>query len=478
MSSYQLELAGRTLPLPSAHSEQIMLDRLTSRLNTGAQLTFTARGMDVIGSVSLYSSVKLWLEDELIFAGRVLGEQVFNSSRGKGKRIEAGGPMDLARSIIATDDANVPRLQYENTTVADVLGDLLGRHGAALQDAGSANGAGFYDQSQLVELTEPVDQYWLENRDLASAIVELLEFGPYALAIDLDNLFWSVMRLDQLGEFALDLSSSSDWGLVSYQIDRRFENVYSAVSLVSDRQVQIAYVQATAAWDSGLETNWQLLHSFYSTPGADDPDDRAWVYRRFSYAGISDLLENHPVELVQKVKDTAGDWTYVPIDTLALDRAGKYVVARYPVLSAAGEGQINIRNALIGGKSQAGEVYIRYRRYTGGPRLSQRYPGQDYAGWALDSGGLARELVVYSPDDRLINEDRARRLWREVNRADQKIRLALTGPMPSTLFATPQRVRLLGADDIELLEAESLYPDWLEYDFGANRLTMELRYIR
>jgi hypothetical protein len=479
MTRYMLELAGKTLALSAPRSDQIILERLALTLNAGSRLSFTARNLNLAGSVGLFSSVKLWVDDTLIFCGRVIAERTFSSSREKGKRLEAGGPIDLARSVIACDAGGVPKLQYAGTTVGDVLLDLFERHGDQLRQAGSISSSAFYETSQLESLTEPVDQFWLENRDLSSAVRELLEFGPYALTIDPEDLFWRVRRFDELDEFPLALwSSSSEWSLINYVIDRRFENSYSAVRLVSDRQVEPAYASAPPAWDSDLESDWQLRHAFYIAPGADEPDDLAWVYRRFSYAELSDLLEDHPVELVQKVKRADGNWTYASIDTLPIDRTGKYVLARYPVLATPGESHINIRNGLISGKSQGGDVYIRYRRFTDQPRLCQRYPSDGHAGWALEIGGAARELVVYSPDDRLINTGRARRLWRQVNKADQRINLVVAGPLPAELVSSPRRIRLQGADDLELFESEALLAERIDYDFGTNRLQMELKRLR
>jgi len=478
MSRFQLDLAGRTLTLTSPHTENVALDRLTWTMNAGQRLLFTAWDLDLVGCVGLFSSVRLWSNDRLIFTGMVIGERSFSSPQGRGKRLEAGGPMDLARSIIACDEAGIPKLSYADTTVGAVLADLLGRHGDQLRQVAAAGSGDFYDASALADLTDPVDQCWLENRDLGSAMTEALDFAPLALSIDLDALFWHVIRFEQLPEFTLDLSSSSAWALGGYVIDRQLENSYSAVKLVSDRQVVIDDAEAAPAWDTELEAQWSLGHAHYDAPDGVEPDASAWVYRRFSYAGVSGLLEGEPVELVQKVKDVEGNVTYVPIEALPVDRENKYVIARHPVLGCAGAGRINVRNALIPGKAQAGDVRIRYRRFGDEPRLVQRYPAEEHSGWALDSGGLARDLVVYFANDRQITAEHAHRIWRQVNRADQRIALTLTGPLPEELLVATKRLRLRGCRDLELLEASPLLPERLEYDFANHRWEMNLWRLR
>jgi len=473
MADYRLELAGRTLELSTPHGDQVILEQLDSVLNSADRLSFTARDLDLMGGVGLFSSVRLFSGDRLVFSGRVIAEQSVSSSEGKFKRLEAGGPVDLSRSIVVCDGAGVPRLNYEDTTVAAILTDLFDRHGDGLVKVGAAASTTFYDVDEICDLTEPVDRLWLENSDLGSALAELLEFGPYALAIDLDDLFWHVTGLDELTEFSLDLSSPA-WSLVSYRIDRSLENCYSAVKLVSDRQVSVSCSSATAAWNSSLESTWRLVHPSYNSPDAEQADDLEWVYRRFSYGSISGLLEDHPVELVQKIKDPAGNWTYVPIDSLPLDRSGKYIIARYPVLTCPGGGRINFRNPLVTGKSQEGDVYIRYRYYGSQPRLTARYPSVGHSGWTVGSAGLAHELVQYCPDDRQVNSDRARRLWSRLSKANHRLSLTVGCAMPEDLFSSPHRLRLTGADDPELVESEAMLIERARYDFSAGQLRLDL----
>lgn len=461
------------MTLSRPHSQQVLLERVEWSLNIGRRLTFTARDLDVVGSVGLLSSVRLFADSQLIFVGSIVSERITGSPGVRVKRFEAAGPLDLTRSIVVRDAGGVPQLRFEATSVGAILVELLERHGDEMVRIGAAGAGGFYDTDQIAALAEPVDLFWLENRDLGSVITELLALRPYALAVDLNDLHWSIVEPDQLDVFTVDLSSQ-DWSLVGYRIDRNLRNSYSAVTLVSDRQVNVEFAEAAEAWDSDLEDDWQMLHASYSWPDADQPDETAWVYRRFSYAGIDGLLEDQPVELVQKIKDASGSWTYLPIETLGLDRQGKYVVARYPVLNPPGGGKINIRNALVGGKAQAGTVYIRYRRYGDEPGSSARYPEVGHSGWIVDSGGLARELVRYCPDDRTVNADRARRLWSRLNRADHKLTLTLGTAGPTELFGGPHRVRLTNRSDPELIESETMIIEHLEYVFGTNELQMDL----
>jgi len=462
MTEYRLEINDRTAR-PGTTPQ-----RLTGGLDGRRRLTF--RVDRDAGSPGLAAAVRFWCGEALVFAGRTTAERAWADGQSRGRLVEASGPVDLAGSVSAVDAAGVPVVSYRNATVGGVLLDLLERHADALRQAGAA-GDVVCAAADVSPLSEPIDWLWVENGDLASAIGEALEFGPYVLAVDPATRRWRAATFDQLPRETLDLTSGSPWSAARWSLERSSESC-TAVRLVSERKVAIGLAEASPAWDAALEADWQLNHAFVNPQDASVIDGRARVYRRFGYGHIAWLLEDQPIELVQRTIGAAGQEVFTPVETLGPDLATQTVTSRYPILAVPPNGRVNSRNALVPGHSQSGEVRIRYRHHTDVPRLAARYPADGHSGPA---SAAPRERVVYCPDDRQITAERARRIWRQASRAAERISLAAVGPLPAELAAGPARLAVRGLGEAAIAESESLVVEHLTYDFAARRLALVLR---
>jgi len=470
VSHYAVEIAGYGCRADNG-GEGLSLSRL-SRSRTGAtRLELTLHDPAIIDRAGLASRVRLMADDTVVFTGRVESQETFNGASGMGKRVVASGPFDWCRFVRVTDDAGIPKLQFAQTTVGAILTELLARHGQTLRQIGSAC-KDFYDPAQVAALGEPVDHLWIENRDLDAVISNLLSLGDYRLAIDPGTLAWQILLPRQMERCELDVAGGSVHTLLNYRFSSSLTNNCSAVRLVSDRAVSLGYAAAAPAWDTALESQWQLRHAQYASPNADEPNDLAWVFRRFSYAGIEGLLEDFPVELVQKVATAAGGWTYEVIESLPPDRTNRYIVARYPVLAGPASRRVSLRNPLPAGRSASAEVYIRYRYALPTASLCVRYPAQGHAGPVLEAAGLATEEVRYLSDDRQLNESHARRIWREKAELEQRMELSVAGPMITDVFRGGRRLTLRGCADLP--SGATFLPDHAEYDFvaGVHRLIL------
>ncbi|MFA5864480.1 MAG: hypothetical protein WC975_07305 [Phycisphaerae bacterium] len=470
MPNYQLQIASSTVTLKDGPNDRVSLLRLGRSYNGSTNLELILHDTNLIGRAGLRSGIKFWSDGQLIFSGKIMTQETFAGSSGSGKRITAAGPLDWCEFIRITDMAGVPRLQFTQTTVGNILQEIFSRHGQTMRDLEIADG-NFY----TADLGELVDHLWIENHDLKTILLQLLSLGNYSLGIDPETLAWQILPPEQLNVYEMNLRRGSPYGLVGYRIHSSLADCCSAVRLVSDRQTAIAFAEAVPAWDSELESQWQLRHARYASPDSDQPDNLVWVFRRFSYGGIENLLENQPVELVQKVPTESGGWTYELIETLAPDRVNKYITAKFPVLASPEGRRINIRNPLPAGKSQMSQVFIRYRYLLPQAAMSVRYPSSGYGGQVLETAGLASELVMYLSDSRQLSESRARRIWHQKAQLNPQIELTLTGPLVTEIFSGPRRLRLLLSDNIDLPRAESFLPDLAEYDFAAGTIKINLR---
>ncbi len=472
MPAMQIQIAGTTHAVNSGAKQPVSPVRISRTESFGQSIELILNEPNLIGRTGLRSRVRLWIDGQLCFTGQIFSQETFANPTGSGKRIVAAGPFDWCSLVQALDDAGVPKLQWTQTTVGTVLQYLLNR-GAGELRALEAAGENFYDPSALAALDAPVDHLWAENRNLKTLIAELLAVGDYRLAIHPETLFWTIATIGELDFYSLDLGRGSNWGLDEFCIASSLADCCAAVRLVSDRAVGIGFAPAVPAWDENLESQWQLRGPCYADPDADDPSALAWVYRRFRYDQIPGLLENEPVELVQKTATDNGGWTYQPVESLPLDRVNRCIIARLPILAGPSAKRINGKNPLSAGAAESPEVFIRYRYFLSQPQLEARYPSTGFGGRTLETAGLARELVVYMADSRQINDDRARRLWRAQSDPGRQVELTIRGPIIPELMIRPMRLKLIGADSIDLPRGRPLVADAAEYDFTTG--TMKLR---
>ncbi len=474
MSDYILETAGRTIKLGSGNNPRVSLVRLQSNFNRGKIFEFILHDIELLGLVGLRSSVRLSVDGVVIFSGFVFSECSFFGSTGSGKRIVAQSSLRWCEFVRVTDSAGVPRIQFTATTVGQVLSQILNQHASEICDLGLGS-ENFYSEQILAGLDEPVDHLWIENRSLLSVLGEVLTIGEYSLDIDSATLFWQFSSVDDLDIIKIAVGRGSANQLIAYSLLRDLSEACSAVRLVSNRKVSIGYGKASPAWDGSLESSWQLRTDYYSVPNASDAEDSAWVYRRFSYDGISELAEEYPIELVQKVPTDGGGWTYQLLETQLVDREGKYIVSRYPILKVPEARRINKQNAVIAGKAKAGDVYIRYRYYESEPEKGVRFPPDGFAGQVMDTAGLKCLYNEYVSDERKINLDRAHREWKSKSSLNQAITLSVRGDIPADVFRKPVRLRI-GHSEVPDLSTEEIYlPSIIEYDFirGMSRYEMQ-----
>jgi hypothetical protein len=472
--SYRLECAGSSYEINTGQSQSTGLVRLIRQFDGSTTLELLLRSTDLIGRVGLRSPVRLWSNGTQIFTGQIFRQELFADSVGSGKRIFAAGPLDWCETIDLLDEAGIAKLQFSQTTVGEILQGIFTRQGATMRSLDVA-GNSFYEAAALTNLKAPIDHLWLENRDLKSVICELLTMGNYALAIDPETLAWQIRPIDELDLFELDLRTGSSLGIVGYRVVESTDGRYSAIRLVGDRDVEITYASATPAWDTSLESQWQLRHSQFADPDDDEPDVMSWVFRRFSYAAIDDLVEHEPVELVQNVPTENGGVTWQVVETLPLDRTGKYLIAKMPVLATPRAKTPIGKNAFRTGQVEAGEVAIRYRRYRDEPEISVRCPSSGFSGQILETAGLAREHVIYLSDSRQITQSRAERLWQQGSKLGSTVELNLSGPIQEELFVGPRRVKLRVTGNGDLSQSDWFVPQRLEYDFSAGRLMISLK---
>ncbi len=476
MSEYRIEIADTSISLADGESKLLWPIRLTRRINDAEWFEFVLFDNRLISKAALRSPIRLSVDDNIIFSGRVFSEETFSNAAGTGKYITAMGSFGWCDYVRAADEAGIPKLQFSSTTVGAVIAELLERHSNQLQLLGAA-GDNFYELSELSGLTEPIDNIWFENRSVKSAITELISLGNYALTIEPENLRWDIKSAEQLDVYELNLTRASASRLIEYRIKTDLANRASAIKLVSDRKASIGYASASPAWDSSLESSWRIRCAGYNQPDDSNVDDDAWVYRRYSYAGISGLLENYPIELVQKLPNESGGYSYQIIETLPVDRDNKYIVAKWPVLSVPASARINRRNGLVKGKSQAGEVYIRYRYYESEPEYSERYPAEGFAGQAVDTAGLICEDVQYFSDIRQVSSSRALREWRNRSKIYQTLSLTVKADFDviSTLLAESLRISISGSEVIELPKTVCFLAEYVEYDFSQNLMYIKLK---
>ncbi len=475
MGEYLLKIADTNIFL-SREPKKVSAIRLVRRRNEGDLFEFVLFDERLINKAGLGSIVQLGIDDDMIFRGRVLSEEIFSNASGRGKYISVLSPFGWCDYIRVKDDAGIPRLSFLSTTVGVIVSELINRHADEIRQIGAGDDE-FFDELEINKLDEPIENVWFENRSLKSALQEILVAGDYALMIYPETLRWKIKPTDELDVYNLDLSRASENQLIEYRIRTDLSDRCSAVRLVSDRKTGIGYSSAVPAWDVSLETNWRMRESGFSKPDSDEPEGIAWVYRRYSYEGISGLLDNYPIELVQKVANESGGYSYQIIETVGIDRANKYVIAKWPILAVPNSGRINRRNGFIKGKSVGGEVYIRYRYYENEPEYSVRYPSEGFAGQAVDTAGLICEDVSYCSDIRRISDVRALKLWRNRSGIYQNIDLSIKGKLSqfSGLIRENRRVNIIASESVELPVNTCFRVEYIAYDFTRNLLRLGLK---
>ncbi len=474
MSEYRLEIGDTNIAVSNMSKDACAI-RIAKGVNEAGIFEFVLFDERLMNKAGIGSFVKLISNDNVIFYGRILSEEVFSTSRGRGKYVSALGAFGWCDYIVAKDDAGIPILQFSSTSVGEIISELLERHESEILRLGAGNEA-FYSEEELSKLDEPIDSIRFENCSLKSVLQNLLSAGNYVLTISPATLSWDIKSADELDIYELNVSRSSEKQLVEYRIKTDLSERCSAVKLVSSRKVSIGYASATPAWNSLLESDWRIRNGGFSQPDNDEPDECFWVYRRYSYSGISDLLESYPIELVQKQPNDSGGYSYQVIETLMIDKENKYIVSKWPILSVPDCGKINRRNGLIKGKAQCGEVYIRYRYYESEPEYSERYPEEGFSGQAIETAGLVCENVLYCSDVRQINNERAIKYWRNKSRIYRNVELSIRGELNqfNELIAKSKRVNISSSEIIELPSNSCFALEYAEYDFMKNLLKVKL----
>jgi len=472
VTTYKVEIAGNLFPIDKSNSLRIALERLTLSRTGQRRLELAIRDSRVADRVGLGSRVRFFANQKIVFTGRVETRETIFDAGGTAERVVATGPFDWSGFVRVTDEAGVPCRQFSQTTVGGVIRTLMTQHGGDLARLMATPLA--YDADTLTAMTEPVEYLRIENQNFNQVVCNLLNMGGYGLFIDPKTQAWQFYQPEKLPTYELNLYRRSSHPLKSFRYSSSLVDRCSAVRLVSQRKVAGGFSPALPAWESALESQWRLRHARYASPDTQTPDESAWVYRRFSYGGIESLLEDFPVELVQKVPTETG-WTYEIIETLPADRANRYLVAKNPGLATPEGRRVNGRNAMTPGKSLAGEVYVRYRYYLNEPTASVRYPEQGFAGQVMETGNLAAETAVYVTDWRLMNEAVARREWHRGSRMNPKLELTIGGELIGELFTSASRIfpRLVGL--VDLPKGEWFATETLEYDFLQRQCKMTLK---
>ncbi len=475
MSEYELTIGDTKIDFVQER-KQVSAVRLFRSYNDVGLFEFVLFDDRLISKAGLGSIVKLDIGGDVIFSGKVFSEEIFSDSSGRGKYISVMSPFGWCDYIRAKDVAGVPRLHFSQTSSGMIIASLISNQAEEIRLIGAGVGE-FYDVAELSGLDEPVENVWFENCSLKSALKSILDSGGYVLTISPVDLHWKIRKVEELDVCDLDLSSASGLQLAGYGIKRDLSERCSAVRFVSDRKVSVGYSPAVAGWDASLEANWQLRCGGFDMPNGIEPDERVWVYRRYSYGGIDGLLEDYPIELVQKVPKETGGYCYQVIETIGIDREEKYIIAKWPVLSVPAGGRINRRNGFVAGKAGAGDVYVRYRYYEQEPEYSQRYPSAGYSGEVLDTAGLVCEEVKYCSDVRCISQRNVVKEWRDKSGIYQRVKLSVRGELRhfTELIKKDVRVRVNSQGCIDLPANACFAVESLEYDFTRSLMTLAIK---
>ena len=362
--------------------------------------------------------------------------------------LHACGPMAVARYLTAVDDIGIPKVEYRDVTAAQIIEDLLDRCGSQLADLGAGADGTCYDTDQLDALDDQPLELLLENYPLPQALLMAIEDQDVGMIVDAQSLIWQFHRLSNLPEMDFQLGDLSGRTVLVMEVNNDIRDRFTAVKLHGPRSLSIAGAESELlpAWDSQLEASWSWPHRHYTTANSG-ANDYCWVYRRFSYADVDDLLEDQPVQLLQQIRLAGGSYTLVPVDILPLDTDNKYVVACYPLVETPAGHRVNFDIPAVPG--QAGppnKVILRYRKLAGISVSTSRYPSSGFAGALTQLGGLEQELAVYLPDIDQVTQSHARSLWTKLRGPNLACKLKWHGQLPTELINLGAKLRLWGVD--------------------------------
>jgi len=435
MSRYRLTIDQTTYD-PAEADCPLALKSLTVAYNAGRRLLLRGRLDRPARLPDLFTPIRLQDDQNtVLFAGRITGSNERRDAEGQQFTLTAQGPLGLAGMVTAVDDLGIAKLEYRGESTSDVIADLMVRHQdclAQLSAAGDPDEQPCCDLNDLEALHDAPVQVVLENYPLDQALLLILEDQHAGIVVDPETLVWHFHRFDQLPQRQLRLNAAGGEKLLSVQVDNDLLGRCSAVKLFGPRTVQIAAAEQEVqpAWDSALESSWSWPHRHYSS-GSAEADEYCWVYRRYSYAGIDDLLEDQPVQLLQQVTLSGGYTTLVPVETMPLDTANKYVVARYPLVESPAQYRVNGDTVEIPGRARAASrVVLRYRRLAGVAACSCRYPQSGFDGPVAKLFNFQRQRSVYVSDASEANETNARRLWSNGSLPAYRCRLTVRGVAP------------------------------------------------
>ncbi len=474
MDEYLLKISSIKIPFDEILSFGVSPMYYSFIPNQSSVLILSVSPDSTLYTIGLGSEIQILQEDIPVYTGLVYSEDIYFDGKVRRKELKAIHLIDLADFVDAVDVIGVPKIELANISMGSAIKYLLDNSASKLKNLGLAAND-FYEQLELDKLAEEIDYISLENETIWGSLRKILDSKDIFWWIDSEDKVWRFRRVQDLPieEFSVD----EDYRLMGFKFGSNLSQLASAVKIVSGTNVKISYAQATPAWDSQLEDDWSLRVQFYSAPDDDKPNEQAYVYRRFSYADIPNLLENYPIELVQKVQTEDGNTTYKIVETQSIDRENKTILAKYPILEPPQAKRINKRNARIKGKANIGDVYIRYRQLDTQPLLQTRYPQIGFTGSILTTAGIRNERVYYQSKTEEITYQRAVELFRTIGRIEKTLILTLKGTKFKQWMFNPHRLKLIGFDDINISQAYTFLPIAIEIDFISGLTRLELKLI-
>lgn len=438
------------------------LDTLRVAVNGPRRLRFYHEGTCGRALAGIGSSVRLYApHGQLVFDGAITSADTRMNRHTSSTTYTALGLEHTAAAVsLVNPSTGVPVWSFDDTDAAAIVAAILDAHADTLRSLGAApqGDSPLYARSDLDALQASSDEHvTFENLSVTDALNELAGMcGAMGYFIDPATRQWQLR-----GRFGRRIRSltTDEATVIGVQLQQDISDAITAVELVGEPGTSIAYADLSTAkdWNAGCEATWTAAKNYFDTPDAAEVDDHFWVYRRYRFDHITDLADDRPVQLLQKVLQTSGLPKYVPVETMAVDMDARRITARYPMLRPPYVNNTAYENPRIPGQASGPDgVYLRYHRYTGSPAESVRHPAEGYEGTAHTEAAVARTRRVYVSDQSCRTAHTARRVLARDNHSRMSGTIDLHGVHDTSYLSLRDAINLLSGESGSLFESSAL----------------------
>lgn len=382
--------------------------------------------------------------------------------------------------VDAVNHFGVPNIRLKDIFISDLIKYLIDNARERLLGLGLVSGEGYIKADLDGIFQEKVGYFKLVNESLFSGINKAMDASLEKCIFWLDHRD-KVLRFSRRESLKVyDLSYAEGIRLIDYRHKTDLASLASSVEIRSDPAVEIAYSAAVKAWNEDLEGLWSIRYPLYASPDSSEEDELAFVFRRFSFAHIGDLLEDEPIELLEKVPTDDGGFTYKLIDTLPADKENKVLIARYPVVASVGPGRADRKNIRLEGKGELPEVYIRYRRVSSSPDFGisfARYPESGFSGTVFRQAAIENNRIFYVKDRSRIKDEEASLLFKRYCGIKGSLELTFKAVNLFPWMFRPSLIRLVSLGDQVVSTGSLGFVKRVELDFNRSTTTLSLELL-